>query len=214
MAKRNVVLHDKYKSTTALYPKIDAKSLTPEAITEITRITEVVVEEQVVPNETPVGTPTELQYITIGGTEYYIKEGTLVIANPTLAGTEADLTGIQVGETKYKVPSGGGGTTRYLHNIRLQKADMGSVVTCQVITNSNTAFTKNSFMNFLENNGLKYSSGSYHILPCNGCDSVDNVNYWGLSYYSSGNLNLFSGVVGGTITDISGSSWDFEDIVI
>ena len=107
MGKQNKPLRDKYKSTKTIYPKINSDSITNEVITEITRITEVVVEEQVVPNPTPTGTPTELQYITINGNEYYIKEGTLVIANPTLAGTEGDLTGIQIGDVKYKIPSGG-----------------------------------------------------------------------------------------------------------
>lgn len=187
MAKRDITLRDKYKSTTALYPKINAKSFTTSAIEKVASIADAEIEDKV--NE--------------------------VVANPTLAGTEADLTGIQIGETKYKVPSGGGGgTTRYLHNIKIQQANMGSVITCQVITNSNTAFTKNSFMNFLDDNGFNYRSGSYHILPCNGCDSIDNVNYWGLSYYSAGNLDLYSGVIGGTVTNISGTDWEFEDIVI
>lgn len=72
MAKRNVTLHDKYKSTTALYPKIDAKSLTQEAITEITKITEVVVEEQVVPNPIPTGEEPNLEYITINNVTYKV----------------------------------------------------------------------------------------------------------------------------------------------
>lgn len=91
MAKRNITLHDKYKSTTALYPKIDAKSLTPKAIEEITKITEVVVEEQVVPNPTPTGTPETLEYITINGIEYKIGGGTsLYIHNISLAQSTAD----------------------------------------------------------------------------------------------------------------------------
>ena len=75
MAKRTVTLHDKYKSTTALYPKIDVNSLTPDAITEITRITEVVVEEQVVPNPTPTGEEPNLEYITINNVTYKVPTG-------------------------------------------------------------------------------------------------------------------------------------------
>ena len=75
MGKQNKCLRDKYKSTKTIYPKIDSKSLTSEVVTEITRITEVVVEEQVVPNPTPTGTPTDLEYITINGTEYHIPGG-------------------------------------------------------------------------------------------------------------------------------------------
>ena len=95
--KRNVVLRDRYKSTTAIYPKVTIKDL-PQGV------------QPVVPEpETyePTGEEPTTNYITIGDTVYKIEGGTTVVANPTMAGTESDLTGLQVGDTKYKVPEKG-----------------------------------------------------------------------------------------------------------
>lgn len=187
MAKRNITLHDKYKSTTALYPKIDAKSLTPTAIEEITKITKVVVEEQVVPNPTPTGTPTELQYITINGVEYYIKEGTLVIANPTLSGTEADLTGIQIGDIKYKISAGGGsGTHLYLHNITFYKTDQETIVGVSIINSVSTAYDNiNDIANWLKNNGFTSDNSKTYNCVGSGYYSSALKCYYGCCYILS-----------------------------
>lgn len=164
MAKRNITLHDKHKSTTALYPKIDAKSLTQEAINEITRITEVVVEEQVVPNPTPTGTPETLEYITINGVEYKVEGGTLVIANPTLAGTEADLTGIQIGDVKYKI--GGGSNQLYLYQFHWGHPSTDSysgeygLVTLFYKEWLTAIQAKTLLRTFLANNASIYASGT------------------------------------------------------
>ena len=73
----------------------------------------------VVANPTLAGTEAALEGIEVGSTKYKVEQPINVVANPTLAGTEEDLTGIQIGTTKYAIPSGGGGSGKYLHVVHL-----------------------------------------------------------------------------------------------
>ena len=109
MAKKVIQMYDKYKSTTKIYPKVIKESFQDDAKEYI--------EGQVVANPELAGTEAGLTSLEVGGTKYKVEQPINVVANPTLAGTEDNLTGLQVGDTKYKVPSGGGGSTRYLHKI-------------------------------------------------------------------------------------------------
>ena len=131
--KRNVVLRDKYKSTTAIYPKVTLKDLPtgvqpvvpePETYTptgeeptaQYITIGDTVYKIEgsggttVVANPTLAGTENNLTGIQVGSTKYKVEQPINVVANPTLAGTESDLTGLQVGNTKYKIPNGGSST--------------------------------------------------------------------------------------------------------
>ena len=196
MAKRTVTLHDKYKSTTALYPKIDVNSLTPDAITEITRITEVVVEEQVVPNPTPTGEEPNLEYITINNVTYKVPTGSGQVQSnwnetdtdspayiqnkPTIPSAqvqsnwnESDNTSPAYIQNKPTIPVI---THKYLHHITLKSnEDYSIIITFDLITNDNTVI--NSFSTLISTIRDKGFTSFYG--PCISASG---------KYFSSGNI--------------------------
>ena len=164
MAKRNVVLHDKYKSTTALYPKIDAKSLTPEAVTEITRITEVVVEEQVVPNPTPTGEEPNLDYITINNITYKVPT-----ASPQVQSNwnETDTESPAYIQNKPTIPVV---TNIYLHTIKMEYRDQNASqqykICFTILNNSDASINDYSKLQSALFNA--YGTGSNREAPASG----------------------------------------------
>ena len=109
-------------------------------------------------------------------TKYKVPQPTTVIANPTLAGTEATLEGLQVGDTKYKV---GGGKQLYLHNITIQ-TNSYVMLTCQIINQSDTAFTFDTLKTWLQTN---------NFINTNDCYMAS-----GYYYYNSGSYLTIAGI--------------------
>lgn len=88
-----------------------------------------------------------------------------VTANPTLAGTEAALEGIQVGATKYKV--GGGGTTKYVHNIVFEQVIGSCVLSFNIVNDVSTPYTGSAtvfsaLLSMLSVGGSITASGAVH----------------------------------------------------
>lgn len=104
-----------------------------------------------------------------------------VVANPTLAGTEASLTGLQIGETKYKV---GGGKQLYRHIITFASSSDHYTIKTDVINDSDTAFTKESFSAYIKAKGFNDSTKLY---PCCGVQNYSSklLMYYGMFVYGN-----------------------------
>ena len=117
--------------------------------------------------------------------------GSSVVANPTLSGDEATLNGVEIDSTKYKV-GGGSEVHLYKHYITITFTNYDFL--SELLTPTNTAFTKDTLREFMFNDGNKIKlicSGYYgngkvamNITAINkntskvtGCD-ITNNSYW------------------------------------
>lgn len=130
-----------------------------------------------------------------------IPGGINVVANPTLDGTEASLTGLEVGTTKYKIDTG---KQLYLHNIKIVDGS-GLICYCQIINDSNTAFTGLSLFNFLTNNGFNgTASKAYQATGVISGNVIHSLSASGSDIwfgYGTAGTNKSYTVVGNNLSD-------------
>ena len=103
--------------------------------------------------------------LSIYATKQELNEKSKVVANPTLSGEEATLEGAEIDGIKYKV---GGGSDVHLYKTTVTLYDIGVYeVYIEILSPSPTEFTKESFLQFLNDNDYCHSGtyvrGKVHI---------------------------------------------------